>query len=243
MDYQIWVGQMAISNPKAFYKVIASCTRSRGGISALLNNDKMTTNAFETASVLSSFYSSIYTVINTPGTAPVVRNIADPSFITVDSILRKLQRLNPNKSPGIDGIHPQFLRTCAQEISRLLLPIFQSSWTGGIVPSAWKTGVISPIYKGGDRLQACNYRPVTLLSTISKVFESIVDDDIRGQLTSQGYLHPAQHRFGESLTCTTNLVTAMNSWSTASESSLALMLYTLTCPRRLIRYHTVDCCK
>ena len=219
--YQRWTGQLAMSNPKAFYKLVASCTKSRGGITAVLDNGTMTSNALETANTISTFYASIlrnsdpHTLDATP-TEPS----PDMSFITLENITRKLNHLNSNKSPGLDGIHPRLLKECALELAPWLYNLFRHSWFSGHIPKIWKDSVISPIYKGGDRLQPCNYRPVALLSVVSKVFESIIDDDIRGELSSQGYFNIAQHGFRKGLSCTTNLVTATDAWSKAIDAGL-----------------------
>ena len=49
----------------------------------------------------------------------------------------------------------------------------------GSIPDSLKDGIVTPVYKGGDKTQPKNYRPVTLTSHIIKVFERIVCDELK----------------------------------------------------------------
>ena len=83
----------------------------------------------------------------------------------------------------------------------------------GIVPTEWKSGLISPIYKGGSRSDPANYLPVTLLPVISKVMERIVTENIVLHLETQKFLSVAQHGFRKSYSCLSNLLTTLNDWT------------------------------
>ena len=48
----------------------------------------------------------------------------------------------------------------------------------GIFPSDWKTARVSPIYKSGERDECGNYRPISVLSTISKIYEKLVFEQV-----------------------------------------------------------------
>ena len=93
-----------------------------------------------------------------------------------------LRRLNVRKSPGADEITPPILRYCRRQLCQSLCELFNHSLSEEVVPCAWKTGVISPIYEGGSRSDTTNYRPVTLIPTISKVMERIVAERIMSHL-------------------------------------------------------------
>ena len=60
----------------------------------------------------------------------------------------------------------------------------------GIVLTSWKLSVISPIYEGGARSSAANYRPISLLTVMPKVLDSILDDQIGLHIEVGCYLHP-----------------------------------------------------
>ena len=70
-------------------------------------------------------------------------DIREPSDITVEfseeTVLKKLQRLAEDKSPGPDGMHPLLLKSCAESIAQPLAMIFQKSYDSGQIPSDWKS--------------------------------------------------------------------------------------------------------
>ncbi len=79
-----------------------------------------------------------------------------------------------DKSPGPDGIPPILLNELTDEISYPLTKIFQASLESGRLPKDWLTAKVSPIYKGGQRVDPKNFRPVSLTSTCCKVMERII---------------------------------------------------------------------
>lgn len=62
-------------------------------------------------------------------------------------------------------------------------------------PQSWKIAVITPIYKSGDKDQACNYRPISILPVVSKVLEKIVAEQLIEHLENNQLLHPQQFGF------------------------------------------------
>jgi hypothetical protein len=68
---------------------------------------------------------------------------------TTEAVFKKLIGLDSSKSPGPDGLHPHLLKSCAKNVARPLMMIFQRSFQTGTIPQDWKTAVISPIFKKG----------------------------------------------------------------------------------------------
>jgi retron-type reverse transcriptase len=77
-------------------------------------------------------------------------------------------------SAGFDDISPYLLIKCAPHIIKPLLELVNASIRDGIFPSILKKSVVIPIYKKGTEEDAANYRPVTLVPTLSKVLEKVI---------------------------------------------------------------------
>ena len=69
--------------------------------------------------------------------------------------------------------------------------IFNKSFESGIVPDEWKNGQITALFKKGDKKLASNYRPVSLTSVVSKIFEKLIRTKIVDQMNSNTLLHPS----------------------------------------------------
>ena len=87
-------------------------------------------------------------------------------------MLDLLLNVNPNKSPGPDGIHPKALKELAELLANPLTIIFNTSIQTGIVPDLWRIGNIIALFKKGDKSDPGNYRLVTSTSVIWKLIES-----------------------------------------------------------------------
>ena len=129
--------------------------------------------------------------------------------ITRDKVLQKLQKLDPAKASGVDGISSRVLVELADEIAEPLAAIFQNSLATGEVPRSWKVADIVPIYKKGKKSVPGNYRPVSLTSQIGKLLEKIIKDEITGHLSQYHLLIDTQHGFMRGRSCLTNLLTYM----------------------------------
>lgn len=79
---------------------------------------------------------------------------------------------------GIDHIGPKLLKSCAISLLDPLTNLFQKCISSSCIPEEWKMHVITPIHKKGDTANISNYRPISLLCTISKVLERLIFDQV-----------------------------------------------------------------
>ena len=77
---------------------------------------------------------------------------------------------------GPDMVHPRVLRSFAEAVSIPLAKIISESFDIAEVPDVWKTAEVVPIYKGGDKASALQYRPVSLTCLPCKLSESFAVD-------------------------------------------------------------------
>ena len=94
--------------------------------------------------------------------------------ITEDLIKTELMLLNISKSRGQDSIPPILLKRCGGSLATSLENLFSNIKRLSKIPSAWKTGIVSPNYKDSDRKEFSNFRPVTQLNIFAKSFEKFI---------------------------------------------------------------------
>ena len=85
----------------------------------------------------------------------------------------------------------------------------------GKIPVGWKMGLVSPIYKKGNRHQAKHYRPLSLTSIICKTLESIIRDHIMHHMVENQLLTKCQHGFIKGRSCVTQLLAVLDKWAEA----------------------------
>jgi hypothetical protein len=102
----------------------------------------------------------------------------DKIVINEEVILKKLLVLNIIKSAGPDQIHPRVLYELRNKIAFPLKVICEQTILDKKLPTDWRSGNISAIYKKGSKLEAGNYRPISLTCICCKLLESIIRDHI-----------------------------------------------------------------
>ena len=82
--------------------------------------------------------------------------------------------LNVNKSCREDDIPVSILKLSSSVICDFLAYIFNSCVTLGVYPSVLKVAKVIPLYKKGGKDECSNYRPISLLMHINKIFEKLI---------------------------------------------------------------------
>lgn len=110
----------------------------------------------------------------------------------VSNIILNLKNSN---SAGIDDISTNIIKSCKNYILKPLVYLINLSFLNGEFPEVLKTAKIIPIYKKGDKNYAENYRPIAILSTISKILEKAIYTNIYYFLEQHNILNSKQHGF------------------------------------------------
>ncbi|KAL0818556.1 hypothetical protein ABMA28_008995 [Loxostege sticticalis] len=133
--------------------------------------------------------------------------ISSMSF-TEGEISKELKNLDTSKGPGPDGLPPHFLKLTSGSICKPLYIIYNKCMTEGVFPKVWKCANITPVHKSGSRHNVEQYRPISILSTLSKVFERLVHNQVYPIL--HNVIISEQHGFVKQRSTTTNLLTFTN---------------------------------
>ena len=107
--------------------------------------------------------------------------------ITEQIIIDSIQELSSTSSAGPDGVPSTLLLKCAAELAPALKLMFSQSLTHGFIPSSLKRAAITPVFKSGTKTSPSNYRPISLTSTIIKVFERIIRKQVVAFMNRQGH--------------------------------------------------------
>ena len=86
--------------------------------------------------------------------------------VNPEVVASKINNIEENKSPSVDGISPKVQEENVEQISTSLAHVFNVSLQEGIVPLEWEETNIIPLFKKGSRNKFVNYMPVGLTSVI-----------------------------------------------------------------------------
>jgi len=119
------------------------------------------------------------------------------TFQPVDQndVTQAINSLLPKPSTGRDGISTKVLKQIKNEISEPLKMIINQSFETGIFPTLLKTARVKALFKKGDIHDPNNYRPISLLPAISKIFEKIILKQLRNYFISHSLLFKSQYGF------------------------------------------------
>ena len=215
----------------------------RGNKILLNENGKIVSDASEVAEIFNTFYGSIAgypvncedglndispkdainkhcmhdSIINIKLHMGVQATSFDFHEICTYDILEKIKSLKTGKSPGYDGIQVKFLKLADANLAGSLCVLFNKCVQSCTFPSSMKMADISPIYKKLDNLCKNNYRSVNLLPVLSKLFESIMAE----QLTTyfEHILSPLLSAYRKGYSCQHVILRLTELWRNALDNN------------------------
>jgi len=110
-------------------------------------------------------------------------------------IMNIINHFKDDVACGFDKINVKILKNLAPYIINPLTHIFNLSLRLGIFPDKLKVAIIKPLHKGGDKENMNNYRPISMLSSFSKIFEKIIKARLIDYLENNSLLSKNQYGF------------------------------------------------
>ena len=211
------------NNPKKLWSLIKTLTRENVNNHVNINSlkDKNGISHDEKGQLvemLNSFFVNqpreLLGTSSSPTTGPSnninCSNSAKPlviPYITKGEIEKSILSMPSNKASGADGLSVKILKAAAPAISSSLARLINHCIDNGCVPSAWKLAKVIPIYKGkGSRDDMSNYRPISVLPILSKIFEKHVHSATFSHLKENNLLYKLQSGFRRNHSTETALV-------------------------------------
>ena len=119
----------------------------------------------------------------------------DFAYINDKIVLKAFKSLNLKKTEDLWGISVEILRSIVSVIAPHLALIFNECLVKGQFPNLMKYSKIVPLFKSGERSDPSNFRPISILPAISKIFEKIIFEQLISHFQQNNLLHNKQFGF------------------------------------------------
>ena len=122
--------------------------------------------------------------------------------ITIEEIVKTIKHLKRNKSCDLDGNVADFFIDAIDFISPYLCVIFNKIFDTGIYPELWAKGAIIPIFKKGDASSPSNYRGITIINVVAKIFSLLLRNRINKWAENENVFNDCQFGFRDNRSTT-----------------------------------------
>ena len=188
------------ADPKKFWKAVKHLGKQKTSIPMLSCNGTTACSSSEKANMLNDHFSQCFNRSMPALTSDDVDQIDAPScpdefLCSVDNVASMLLNLEIDKSNGPDGISARMLKHTASSIAPSVANLFNQSIRTGCFPDHWKLSNVVPIPKSSTRGNPNNYRPISLLSILSKLLERQIHHLLSDHLSSTNGISDNQWGF------------------------------------------------
>ena len=188
-----------------------------------MNSSEPITDAKDIASSFNIHFTEIGPKLASQIPLPVQGKTLEKYLTKVDStfcftkirpsrVLKLLQTSDVAKAIGIDNISNKIVKLCAPYIYESLSAIFNLSLETNVVPSDWKIAKATPIFKVGDRCDRNKYRPISVISTVVRIFEKLVYEQLENYVTNNNFINARQSGFRPLFSIKTALLDLTDEW-------------------------------
>ncbi|KAL1447350.1 hypothetical protein WDU94_005656 [Cyamophila willieti] len=198
------------NNPKFFWQYIKTQYKNSHEVNIVDENSHLIPTE-NVPDIFASHFSSIYNSSQIPsdGNNSSFPNnnlplILEPPNISINDVVKAAKSLKCSQVAGIDNIPSFIVKGSIQILAPILCKIFNRCLELGKFPSLWKTSIVVPVPKNSSVQNVKNYRPISLLTNFSKIFEKIIMNHVTFHVKDQ--LSSNQHGFLSGRSTSTNLV-------------------------------------
>ncbi len=203
-------------NQKRFWKTVKKLSKSASSIPCLSQSWVDVTDDKGKANLLNSFFATCFNTSHPPLSADNPTDFRsecpDELLCTIEEVEHLLLNLDVSKASGPDGISATMLKRVATSIAPSITTLFNLSIRSAQVPTEWKKSLVVPIPKSSEHTSPSNYRPISLLSILSKTLERHIHWVISSHLTENRILSDAQWGFSPGKGTVTALLNTTHQW-------------------------------
>ena len=118
-----------------------------------------------------------------------------PHCVSLPDLILTVSRLSASRAVGVDGIPITAIRSCLPAVGPLILHLVNFSISTLTFPDSWKVAIVTPIHKSGDQKHPGNFRPISILPSLSKILEKVVCSQRTSYLITNQILSPSQYAY------------------------------------------------
>ena len=209
---------------KIFWSTINGKPPQSSGIKVLAEDGVYKFDANSKTKIIEDHFQDKFATQDQPQEAPGVYDIPDDDVlghpdvkltdeqskhavrpINMEELADVLDHLDPTKAEGSDGITNSMLKHSGPEFRCLLLEFYNNVLAGGVNPNGWKDGLVVLLLKRAPAEDIKNYRPITLISCLSKVLSKLMSQRISAAIEDSGIAGDLQNGFRKDRSCADNL--------------------------------------
>ena len=209
---------------RLFWKFVSTKTKGKISIDALETDQGLSFDPSEKASEIEKFFKEKFKASETIANDLSSASISDDSLgkpeirlssatsrkvmrpITAKELGATLDKLDVTKAEGEDGLTNAMLRNTGKVAREVILDFLNNVMAGGVNPDQWKVGKVVLVLKRQPSTYAKNYRPITLISVLSKVLSSILAVRVSEAVEESGICGDTQNGFRKHRGCADNLL-------------------------------------
>ena len=229
---------------KAYWKFYSASIKLKSDKSSepivLKNNDKLITDHKDVANYFNTFFTSLtaessvnlnncldqvdknFTELKSNGS--LITGNFNFNTVTESTVQKLLAKLNNESSAGSSGIPVKVIKNSESLIKPITL-IINDCILNCNIPEEWKSAVVTPLYKSkGDKNEINNYRGISVISPVAKIFEKVLATQIIKYLDDYKILCDDQHGFRNSHSCETALHKIISDLNSARNKKLVSLL-------------------
>jgi endonuclease/exonuclease/phosphatase family metal-dependent hydrolase len=156
----------------------ASMAETLGRHYSAINTPKPFTSPFpdvpEVQAKFDNHHAEIAAAVADMRAFPSLDHAEQDAPFTNDEVDKALSKLKRFKAAGPDRVPAELLKSGGAAALQVLTDLFNAVWQRECMPSQWRKGVIVSLYKDGDRTACSNYRPITILPVMDKLFAAVL---------------------------------------------------------------------
>lgn len=217
------------TNPKHFWKKL-NCLLNKSNKNSLVKlriNNNIISDSTSVADAFNQHFASVCK-LRPPDFCyfnPVNSNVVNSSFsfttILPSEVQQAISEIKSGSGVGIDDLEIKFIKIASHFLAYPLCDLFNLSISTCKVPVMWKCARVTPLYKSGDPLDPNNYRPISIISNVVKVFEKIIFKRLFKYINEFSIFSPNQSGFRPNYSTTTALTKCVNDVTSSLDNNMS----------------------